>query len=254
MPSKTARLKASVVYFWLDDSFTTMPLFRSGLLRSSAFSGWLGCSAWALSQLTRKEDAWARRKPSSPDPKAMQQRLKVSLSRVPMAPCLVLEPTSSLSKHASTVIALSFSLSKKACRQAKVPCRLSSFGALKNSLSAPQVVGSWRLTRNNSLERRSSGRAFACCATSRENDSSPSSPAESRGRRSIWWFSWIPLFTCWFMCMARLGMSRRSRSKCTSLLSTPVSVRTRTRPASVSGRSSQVESIMPPYPSTLRVR
>ena len=64
MPSKTARLKASVVYFWLDDSFTTMPLFRSGLLRSSAFSGWLGCSAWALSQLTRKEDAWARRKPS----------------------------------------------------------------------------------------------------------------------------------------------------------------------------------------------
>ena len=56
------------------------------------------------------------------------------------------------------------------------------------------------------------------------------------------------------MWMASDGITSRSRSRCTSRVSTPSSVRSSTRPATVSGRSSQVAMFMPPYPSTLRRR
>lgn len=51
--------------------------------------------------------------------------------------------------------------------------------------------------------------------------------------------------------MARLGITTRSRSMLTSLVSTPLSVLTSARPATDNGRSNQVEKIMPPYFSVL---
>ena len=56
-----------------------------------------------------------------------------------------------------------------------------------------------------------------------------------------------PSLTFRFMWMATLGMRSRSRSRFTSWAATaPSSRRTRARPATDRGRSSQVEQIMPP--------
>ena len=41
----TARLNASVVYFWLALSLMTMPLFIHAQFTASVFSGWFGCTA-----------------------------------------------------------------------------------------------------------------------------------------------------------------------------------------------------------------
>ena len=60
MPENTALLIPSVVYFWLAENFTTMPLFIQVQFSPSVFSGWLGWTAWALSQETIKLPATAR--------------------------------------------------------------------------------------------------------------------------------------------------------------------------------------------------
>ena len=48
------------------------------------------------------------------------------------------------------------------------------------------------------------------------------------------------------MWMATLGITHMSRSRFTSTEATPVSVRTRARPATDKGRSNQLDMIMPP--------
>ena len=57
--ANTARLKASVQYFWLAASFTTRPPLRRQRLAASYLPAWLGCTACALSQLTSIDLAMA---------------------------------------------------------------------------------------------------------------------------------------------------------------------------------------------------
>ena len=77
----------------------TGPPFIAGRWVASAYSGWLGWTAWALSADTMKlwAMAWARFLP-----KAAHIRSATSARNVPSAPCLVRLPTSSLSSSANT--------------------------------------------------------------------------------------------------------------------------------------------------------
>ena len=57
----------------------------------------------------------------------------------------------------------------------------------------------------------------------------------------------MPSFAVRFMWMATLGMTSRSRSTLTSFSTISPFARTKTRPATESGRSNHVDISMPPY-------
>ena len=91
----------------------TIPLFICGLLIGSAFSTWFGCTACALSADTIKLDAIARLASSGVLPQDNAILSNVSSKKVESAPCFVPEPTSSLSKIATTgTLSLSFAPKK----------------------------------------------------------------------------------------------------------------------------------------------
>ncbi len=213
---------------------------------SSVFSLWFGCTAWALSQLTKNEAESARSRSSWPLPSAAFTRRSTSARNVESAPCLVLEPTSSLSKHASTLTSRGFLAARNALSDTKSHWRSSSLGDDTNSFANPQTRPSWRFTRNRSLATTSATSTPSSRATMRSKSPRPSAPALTSGHRSTWRFSSTPLFTSRFMCMATFGISSTSRSTLTRWLLTAPPSRTSTRPATESGRSSHVESIMPP--------
>ena len=217
-----------------------MPRFRSTRLPSSKRSGWLGFTACALSQLTSIDFAMAQRRSSQERPSAAFRRESVSARSVDMAPCLVFEPTSSLSKHAKTEMLRSFSAARNASSAVYAQARSSNFGEEANSPAAPQMHGCWRLTRNRSRATMSLSEIPSSSAIIASKVDLPSAPAEKSGQRSTWRFG----ENCWLMsrwiCGGMLGMSASGSADSYRRLSTRLPFFTITRPAIPRGLSNHV--------------
>ena len=182
-------------------------------------------------------------------------RTSTSCRNVDMAPCLVLEPTSSLSKRATTFTQASLgAASSRPLSATNAHCRSSSLGVETNSLSKPQTQPCWRLTRKRSLARMSSTAQPRRWATISSKAPRVRLPALMRGHRSTWRLKALPSLTERSKWMHMFGMMSTSSSMCRRRLSMPFGVWTSTRPARPSGLSSQVESMGPPYTSTFRRR
>ena len=183
----TASDTASVVYFWLALCLITTPRFMYTRFWRSYFSGWFGCTAWALSAETMKPSAMAARISPSEAPRANPTRVSVSYRKVESAPCRERDPTSSLSNTAHTAIFSRGSSCRKARMQPQAHSRSSIRPQEKKASSAPQTLPGWRLYRNRSWDRISSG--FTSAASASSFISFPAaSPSPYRGSRSTWGF------------------------------------------------------------------
>ena len=99
--------------------------------------GWI---AWPLSAEATRLAASIRRFSPAPAPMDSQMRSMTSCRKVEPAPCLVVLPTSSLSKTAHRKMLRSLRLSASTFVHAQVHCRSSSLGLEMNSCSVPQTL------------------------------------------------------------------------------------------------------------------
>ena len=187
-----------------------MPPLRKHLLPSSAFSGWLGCTAWALSQLAITLAARARRRSCQLKPRASFMRSRTSRSMVDMAPCLVFDPTSSLSKQQYTETQPFCFAERNASSEACAHMRSSSRGAETNCLPLPKYAqlpsspGKHRDRRSARDQRRVRPQE-----TRRTNP--PKRSGEKSGQASTCLSGANPLLTSRFIWMATLGIRATGR-------------------------------------------
>ena len=144
----------SVVYFWFALCLMTTPPFMYTRFWASYSSGWFGCRACALSADAMKPEAIAARTSPAERPSASPDRVSTSPRKVESAPCLEVEPTSSLSKTLYTGMkSAADSEAKKPARAVQAHSRSSIRPQEKNSFSAPQMLPGVRSYRKRSLPR-----------------------------------------------------------------------------------------------------